>query len=149
MVPWNQGQGVVSRTGPGRVTAARQYQFRRVTVVLVIEPVVLVAGCLARPGPVPVPLSKTVTVTTPPPLRVVASGASSGRWLIYTSGPLRPGAPQVLCRAGKVSFVAPTQVAVAEGARACPARLRLTGQNGEQLVVPVTIPARPRGRLTR
>jgi peptidoglycan/xylan/chitin deacetylase (PgdA/CDA1 family) len=135
------------RDGRPRPTA-RQYRFRRVTVVLVVELVVLAAGCLARPGPVPVPLSRTVTVTTPPPLRVVASGASSGRWLIYTSGPLRPGLPQVLCGAGEVSFVAPTQVAVAEGARACAARLRLTGQNGERLVVPVTIPARPAARTT-
>ena len=90
----------------------------------------------------PQPLTRTVTVTTPPPLRVVASGASSGRWLVYTSGPLRPGSPQLLCGTDKVSFVAPSQVAVTESARACPARLRLTGQDGEQLAVPLTVPAR-------
>jgi peptidoglycan/xylan/chitin deacetylase (PgdA/CDA1 family) len=90
----------------------------------------------------PQPLTRTVMVTTPPPLRVVASGASSGRWLMYTSGPLRPGSPQLLCGTDKVSIVASSQVVVAESARACPARLRLTGQDGEQLVVPVTIPAR-------
>ena len=33
-------------------------------------------------------------------------------------------------------------MAVAESAKACPATLRLTGLDGEQLVVPVTIPAR-------
>jgi peptidoglycan/xylan/chitin deacetylase (PgdA/CDA1 family) len=90
----------------------------------------------------PQPLTRTVTVTTPPPLRVVASGASSGRWLVYTSGPLRPGSPQLLCGTDKVSFVAPSQVAVTESARACPARLRLTGQDGEQLAVSLTVPAR-------
>ncbi len=89
----------------------------------------------------PQSLTRTVTVTTPPPLRVVASGASSGRWLVYTSGPLRPGPPQVLCDTDKVSFVASSQMAVAESARACAARLRLTGQDGEQLVVPVAVPA--------
>ena len=201
---------------------ARQYRFRRVTVVAMVlalvELVTLVAGCLSRPAaalvplhlgwafspvsdtvtirvtspagttgrrmlaqsqlavsepagghtghwsagggtirvPVPAggrttllvrltgpqPLTRTVTVTTPPPLRVVASGASSGRWLVYTSGPLRPGSPQLLCGTDKVSFVAPSQVAVTESARACPARLRLTGQDGEQLAVPLTVPAR-------
>ena len=90
----------------------------------------------------PQPLTRTVMVTTPPPLRVVSSGASSGRWLVYTSGPLRPGPAQLLCGTDKVSFVASTQVAVAESAKACPATLRLTGRDGEQLVVPVTIPAR-------
>jgi peptidoglycan/xylan/chitin deacetylase (PgdA/CDA1 family) len=89
----------------------------------------------------PQPLTRTVMVTIPPPLRVVASGASSGRWLVYTSGPLRPGPPQALCGTDKVSFVASSQVAVAESAGACTARLRLTGQDGEQLAVPVTIPA--------
>jgi peptidoglycan/xylan/chitin deacetylase (PgdA/CDA1 family) len=89
----------------------------------------------------PQPLTRTVTVSTAPPLRVIASGASSGRWLVYTSGPLRPGPPQVLCGTDKVSFVASSQVAVAESARSCPARLRLTGRDGEQLVVPVTVPA--------
>ena len=85
-------------------------------------------------------------VTTPPPLRVVSSGASSGRWLVYTSGPLRPGPAQLLCGTDKVGFVASTQVAVAESAKACPATLRLSGRDGEQLVVPVTIPPGPRPR---
>jgi peptidoglycan/xylan/chitin deacetylase (PgdA/CDA1 family) len=38
-------------------------------------------------------------------------------------------------------------VAVAESARACPARLRLTGQDGEQLAVPLTVPARSKARI--
>jgi peptidoglycan/xylan/chitin deacetylase (PgdA/CDA1 family) len=95
----------------------------------------------------PQPLTRTVTVTTPPPLRVVSSGASSGRWLVYTSGPLRPGPAQLLCGTGKVSFVASSQVAVAESAKACAATLQLTGRNGEHLVVPVTIPARSTAKL--
>jgi peptidoglycan/xylan/chitin deacetylase (PgdA/CDA1 family) len=66
---------------------------------------------------------------------------------VYTSGALRPGPPQLLCGTDKVSFVAPSQVAVAESARACPARLRLTGQDGEQLAVPLTVPARSKARL--
>jgi peptidoglycan/xylan/chitin deacetylase (PgdA/CDA1 family) len=95
----------------------------------------------------PQPLTRTVTVTTPPPLRVVSSGASSGRWLVYTSGPLRPGPAQLLCGTDKVSFVASTQVAIAESAKACPATLRLTGQDGEHLVAPVTIPARSTAKI--
>jgi len=90
----------------------------------------------------PQPLTRTVTVTTPPPLRVVSSGTSSGRWLVYTSGPLRPGSAQPLCGTDKVSFVAPSQVAVAESAKACRATLRLTGQDGERLAVPLTVLAR-------
>ena len=95
----------------------------------------------------PQPLTRTVTVTTPPPLRVVSSGASSGRWLVYTSGPLRPGSAQLLCGTDKVSFVASSQVAVAESAKACPATLQLTGRDGEHLAVPVTIPARSTAKL--
>jgi hypothetical protein len=45
----------------------------------------------------PQPLTRTLTVTAPPALRIVASGASSGRWLMYASVPLRPGPPQALC----------------------------------------------------
>jgi peptidoglycan/xylan/chitin deacetylase (PgdA/CDA1 family) len=95
----------------------------------------------------PQPLTRTVTVTTPPPLRVVSSGASSGRWLVYTSGPLRPQPAQLLCGTDKVSMVASSQLAVAETAKACPATLRLTGRDGEHLVVPVTIPARSTAKI--
>jgi peptidoglycan/xylan/chitin deacetylase (PgdA/CDA1 family) len=95
----------------------------------------------------PQPLTRTVTVTTPPPLRVVSSGASSGRWLVYTSGPLRPEPAQLLCGTDKVSMVASSQLAVAETAKACPATLRLTGRDGEHLVVPVTIPARSTAKI--
>jgi peptidoglycan/xylan/chitin deacetylase (PgdA/CDA1 family) len=124
---------------------------RRVTFVVLalVELIVLVAGCLDRPSAAARPLAETATarpprhVTAPPPLRVTASGASAGRWLVYTSGPVRPGPSQELCGTDKVSVVASSQVAVAEGARACSARLRLTGPDGGQVAVPVTVPARP------
>ena len=86
-------------------------------------------------------LTRTLTINTPRPPRVVASGASSGRWLVYTSDPLRAGPPQVLCGTDEVTLVAPTQVAVSESAAACQAQLQLTAQNGEQAAVPLTIPA--------
>ena len=66
MVLWSRGKGVMSRPDAGGRTSL----------------LVQLTG--------PQPLTRTVMVTTPAPLRVVASGASSGRWLVYTSGPLRP-----------------------------------------------------------
>jgi peptidoglycan/xylan/chitin deacetylase (PgdA/CDA1 family) len=125
---------------------------RRVTFVVLalVELIVLVAGCLDRPSARAQPLTKAAAtarpprqVTVPPPLRVTASGASSGRWLVYTSGPVRPGPAQELCGTDKVSVVASSQVAVTESTRACSARLRLTGPDGGQVTVPVTVPARP------
>jgi peptidoglycan/xylan/chitin deacetylase (PgdA/CDA1 family) len=86
-------------------------------------------------------LKRTITVTAPRPPRIVKSGPSSGRWLIYTSGPLRSGPSQVLCGTDKVSFPALAQVTVSESATACRASLRLTAQDGEQAVIPVTVPA--------
>ncbi|MFZ0191175.1 MAG: polysaccharide deacetylase family protein [Streptosporangiaceae bacterium] len=91
-------------------------------------------------------LTRTLTINTPRPPRVVASGASSGRWLVYTSDPLRAGPPQVLCGTDKVTLVAPTQVAVSESAAACQAQLQLTAQNGEQAAVSLTIPALPEAK---
>jgi len=91
-------------------------------------------------------LTRTLTINTPRPPRVVASGASPGRWLMYTSDPLRAGPPQVLCGTDQVSLVAPSQVAVSESATACQAQLQLTAQDGEQAVVPVTIPALPEAK---
>src|SRR5580693_4360496 len=91
-------------------------------------------------------LTRTLTINTPRPPRVVASGASSGRWLVYTSDPLRAGPPQVLCGTDQVGLVAPSQVAVSESATACQTQLQLTAQNGEQAVVPVTIPALPEAK---
>jgi len=95
----------------------------------------------------PQPLTRTLTVSAPPPLRIVASGAGSGRWLMWTSDPLRAGPPQVLCGTDKVSMVAPTQLAVSEGAAACRAQLQLAAQDGEQAAVPVTIPARSQAKV--
>jgi peptidoglycan/xylan/chitin deacetylase (PgdA/CDA1 family) len=140
---------------PGyRPPSARQYRFRRaVVLVAVLSLVALIAGCLGRAGPAPVqlarrqPLTRTLTIRAPRPPLVVASGASSGRWLVYTSGPLRAGPPQVLCGTDKVSLEAPTQVGVSESATACQAQLQLTAQNGEQAVVPVTIPALSKAKV--
>jgi peptidoglycan/xylan/chitin deacetylase (PgdA/CDA1 family) len=89
-------------------------------------------------------LTRTLTINTPQPPRIVASGASSGRWLVFTSGPLKAGPPQVLCGTDEVTLVTPSQLAVSESATACQARLQLTGQNGERAAVPVTIPALPK-----
>ncbi len=89
----------------------------------------------------PQPLTRMLTVSAPPPLRMVTSGASSGRWLVWTSAPLRAGLTQTLCGIDKVALVAPSQVAVSESATACQARLHLAAQDGEQAIVLVTIPA--------
>jgi peptidoglycan/xylan/chitin deacetylase (PgdA/CDA1 family) len=91
----------------------------------------------------PQPLTRTLTVSAPRPPQIVASGANSGRWLVWTSVPLQAGPAQVLCGNDPVTLVAPTQVAVSESAAACQAPLQLTAQNGERSTVPVTIPALP------
>jgi Polysaccharide deacetylase len=90
----------------------------------------------------PQSLTKTFTVTAPAAPRIVTAGTSAGRWLMYSSVPLRPGAAEVLCGTHQVSFVASTQLSVPESATACHGTLQLTGQNGERTAVPVTIPAR-------
>ena len=92
----------------------------------------------------PQQLTRTVTVSAPPAPRILSSGTSSGRWLVYTSSPLRAGPAQVLCGTDTVTMVASAQLAVTEGATACAGSLRLTAQDGEQAAVPVTIPARSR-----
>jgi peptidoglycan/xylan/chitin deacetylase (PgdA/CDA1 family) len=89
----------------------------------------------------PQTLTRTLTVTAPPAPRIVASGASAGRWLMYASSPLRSGPPDMLCGTDKVSSPASTQLVVSESATACEGTLQLTAQNGEQATVPVTIPA--------
>jgi peptidoglycan/xylan/chitin deacetylase (PgdA/CDA1 family) len=91
----------------------------------------------------PDPLTQTVTVNVPAAPKIVASGASDGRWLMYTATPLEAGPAQELCGTEPVTLVAPTQLAVTEGATACTGSLALTAQNGEKATVPVTIPARP------
>jgi peptidoglycan/xylan/chitin deacetylase (PgdA/CDA1 family) len=95
----------------------------------------------------PQQLTRTLKVSAPQAPRIVASGASSGRWLVYTSGPLRPGPAQVLCGTDEVTLVTPSQLAVSESATACHAQLQLTAQNGEQAAVPVTIPALSKAKV--
>jgi peptidoglycan/xylan/chitin deacetylase (PgdA/CDA1 family) len=89
----------------------------------------------------PQPLTRTVTVTAPARPRILSSGASSGRWLMYASTPLVAGSAQLLCGTDQVTEVTSTQLAVTEGAAACQASLQLTARNGEQAAVPVSIPA--------
>jgi peptidoglycan/xylan/chitin deacetylase (PgdA/CDA1 family) len=93
----------------------------------------------------PQQLTETVTVTAPPPLWPVASRGGSGRWLVDMSSPLRASSARV--RTDQVSIAVPSQVAVFEGGTACRARLQLTAQDGEQAVVPVTIPALPPAKM--
>jgi peptidoglycan/xylan/chitin deacetylase (PgdA/CDA1 family) len=90
----------------------------------------------------PQQLSQTVIVSAPAAPRITSSGASDGRWLMYTSTPLQAGPAQELCGDEPAEMVAPTQLAVTEGATACTGSLRLTARSGEQATVPVTIPAR-------
>jgi peptidoglycan/xylan/chitin deacetylase (PgdA/CDA1 family) len=95
----------------------------------------------------PQQLTRTLKVSAPQAPRIVTSGASSGRWLVYTSGPLRPGPAQVLCGTDEVTSVTPSQLAVSESATACHAQLQLTAQNGEQAAVPVMIPALSKAKV--
>jgi peptidoglycan/xylan/chitin deacetylase (PgdA/CDA1 family) len=139
-------RGSIQRRPGYSPASARQYRFRRgVVLVAVLSLVAIIAGCLGRSGPAtasaPKLLTKTLTTSAPRPLRVVASGSGSGRWLVYASSPLQAGPSQALCGTDTVSLVAPTQVAVSETDAACQAPLELTAQNGQHLTVPVIIPA--------
>jgi peptidoglycan/xylan/chitin deacetylase (PgdA/CDA1 family) len=130
----------------------RQYRFRRtVILVAILSFVALVAGCLGRSGPASVDLAHGQSLTgtrthDARPPRIVASGAGTGRWLVYTSSPLRAGPYQALCGTDLVTLVAPTQVAVSETTAACQAQLELTASSGTQARVPVTIPALPNSK---
>ncbi|MGH3202009.1 MAG: polysaccharide deacetylase family protein [Streptosporangiaceae bacterium] len=140
---------------PGyRPVSARQYRYRRaVVLVAVLSLVALIGGCLGRSGPAPVqlarqqPLTRRPVVSAPRPPRIVASGVSSGRWLVYLSVPLRAGPPQTLCGTDQVRLVAPTQLAVSQSATACQTQLQLTAQNGEQASFPVKVPALSRAKV--
>jgi len=90
----------------------------------------------------PRPFRQTLTVTVPPALRVIASHRVRGGLLISLSSPLRPRAG-LPCGTNKVSFPAPSQVVVAVSPYACQAKLRLTAQDGERAVVPVSLPGLP------
>jgi peptidoglycan/xylan/chitin deacetylase (PgdA/CDA1 family) len=91
----------------------------------------------------PQPFRRTLTVAVPPALRVVASRHGSGGLLVRVSGPLRRPLHGRLCGEDKISFPASSEVAVASSPDVCRSRLRLTAQDGEQAVLPVTIPALP------
>jgi peptidoglycan/xylan/chitin deacetylase (PgdA/CDA1 family) len=91
----------------------------------------------------PRPFRQTLTVTVPPALRVIAARRGHGGLLVRVSAPLRRRAPRPLCGENKVSLLASSVVVVARSPDVCRTRLRLTAQNGEQAVMPVTIPALP------
>jgi peptidoglycan/xylan/chitin deacetylase (PgdA/CDA1 family) len=90
----------------------------------------------------PRPFRQTLTVTVPPALRVITSRRGPHGLLVTLSAPLRPRRGP-LCGTDKVSFPASSQVAVAKGPEVCRANLNLTATDGEQAVVPVTVPALP------
>jgi len=90
----------------------------------------------------PRPVRQAFTVTVPPALRVLASRRGPGGVLLSLSSPLRrPRGP--LCGADKVSSPESSEVAVAPSPIPCRAKLTLIAADGEQTVVPVTIPALP------
>lgn len=95
----------------------------------------------------PQPFSQTLTVTTPPALRVTASRRGTGGLRVWASGPLRrtPGRP--LCGQDEVSFPASREVTVADGPAPCRTRLTLTGRDGEQAVLRVSVGALPETSL--
>ena len=90
----------------------------------------------------PRPGRQALTVTVPPALRVLRSRRGTGGVLLSLSGPLRR-AHRPLCGADPVSYPRSSEAAVAPGPRPCRAKLTLTAADGEQAVVPVTIPALP------
>ena len=91
----------------------------------------------------PQPSRRTLTVIVPPALRITAAHHRASGLLVSASGRLRPRAHGLLCGTDKISFPAPSEVAVAKSPARCQARLRLTAEDGEQAVVRVTVPALP------
>jgi peptidoglycan/xylan/chitin deacetylase (PgdA/CDA1 family) len=91
----------------------------------------------------PQPSRRTLTVTVPPALRITAAHRRASGLLVSASGRLRPRAHGLLCGTDKISFPAPSEVAVAKSPERCRGRLRLTAEDGEQAVVRVTVPALP------
>jgi peptidoglycan/xylan/chitin deacetylase (PgdA/CDA1 family) len=91
----------------------------------------------------PRPYRTTLNVTVPPALKVVAARHDSRGLLVSLSAPLRRSPHRPLCGVDRVSFPAPSQVAVAKSPDVCRAKLTVTAQNGERAVVLVTVPAVP------
>jgi peptidoglycan/xylan/chitin deacetylase (PgdA/CDA1 family) len=90
----------------------------------------------------PRPVRRAFTVTVPPALRVLASRRGRDGVLLSLSSPLRR--PHgLLCGADEVSSPRASEVAVAPSPILCRTKLTLTDADGEQAVVPVTIPALP------
>jgi peptidoglycan/xylan/chitin deacetylase (PgdA/CDA1 family) len=92
----------------------------------------------------PQPFQRTMTVTVPSALRVIASHRDQAGVLISASGPLRHRPHRPLCGTDGVSFPASSEVAIAQSAVHCRARLRLTAPDGERAVVTVNVPGMPK-----
>jgi peptidoglycan/xylan/chitin deacetylase (PgdA/CDA1 family) len=90
----------------------------------------------------PRPIRQAFTVTVPPALRVLASRRSRGGVLLSLSSPVRRPRGR-LCKADQVSSPQAAEVAVAPSSMPCRTKLTLTDADGEQAVVPVSIPALP------
>ena len=91
----------------------------------------------------PEPFHRVLSVTAPPLLRVIRSRQTTSGLLLALSSSLRRPRPETLCHEDAVSSPEPSEVAVARSPDACRAMLRLTARNGEQAVVPVSVPALP------
>jgi peptidoglycan/xylan/chitin deacetylase (PgdA/CDA1 family) len=91
----------------------------------------------------PQPFRQALTVTVPPRLRILAVRRGPQGVLVSASSPLRSRAGESLCGTDKVSFPAPTRVAVAKSPERCRGRLRLTARDGERAVARVTVPSLP------
>ena len=75
----------------------------------------------------PAPFRQTLTVATPRALRVTASRRDPAGIRVWLSDPLRRAPHKPLCGQDVVSFPAPREVDVANGAAACRTTLTLTG----------------------
>jgi peptidoglycan/xylan/chitin deacetylase (PgdA/CDA1 family) len=91
----------------------------------------------------PHPFQQELQVTVPPRLRIRTTSSGPHGVLVSASSPLRSRAGELLCGTDKISFPAPTRVAVAKSPERCRGRLRLTARDGERAVVRVTVPSLP------
>jgi peptidoglycan/xylan/chitin deacetylase (PgdA/CDA1 family) len=91
----------------------------------------------------PQPFRQVLTVTVPPRLQILAVRRGPQGVLVSVSGPLRSRANELLCGTDKISFPAPTRVAVAKSPQRCRGRLRLTARDGERAVARVSVPSLP------
>ena len=110
------------------------------------------SGCRCRPGTRarlqvqvdgPRPEQRTLTVAMPRALRITRSRHAASGVLVSASSPVRRQPPRPLCGQDTVSFPSSAEEAVAKSPTRCRARLRLVADDGEQAVLPVSIPSLP------